>query len=132
LRDLVKTGDPELKIGALRAYIRIARQFVIPAPQRMVMFKEIMTLAQRDDERRLALDILRQILTTESLATAVGYLDQPKLCDTAASVAIGISERIVTIRPKQVATAMTQVLERCRNQGLQEKVRALLTRAEKK
>ena len=30
LLSLVKSGDPELKIGALRGYIRVARQFDIP------------------------------------------------------------------------------------------------------
>ena len=47
----------------------------------MAMFREIMTLAQRDDERRLALDILKQIRTTESLSVAVAYLQQPNLSE---------------------------------------------------
>ena len=129
---LVKGGDPELKIGALRAYIRIARQFSIPNDQRMAMFHEIMTLAQRDDERRLALDILKQIRTPESLSIAVGYLDQPKLRPAAATVAVTMSEKMVATEPAAVASAMEKVLKVVKNKDQVQKARGLLTRAEKK
>jgi hypothetical protein len=128
LLDLVKTGDPELKIGALRGYIRVARQFSIPDGPRMAMFQEIMTLAQRDDERRLALDILKQIRTSESLSTAVKYLDQPKLCDAAASVAVTMSEKMIASKPNEVAAAMQQVIQLAKNKEAVEKARSLLNR----
>ena len=130
--DLVKRGDPELKIGALRAYIRVARQFVIPNGPRMAMFREIMTLAQRDDERRLALDILKQIRTTESLSVAVGYLDQPKLRAAAAAVAVTMSEKMVASQPAEVAAAMKQVLRVAKNKDVVDKARGLLNRSGKK
>jgi HEAT repeat protein len=132
LLKLVKNGDPQLKTGALRAYIRIARQFDIPNGPRMAMFREIMTLAQRDEERRLALDILKQIRTTESLSTAVSYLDQPKLCDAAANVAITMSERMIASKPNEVAAAMKQVIEAAKSKDLVEKARSLLNRTGKK
>jgi HEAT repeat protein len=129
---LVKSGDPALKIGALRAYIRIARQFDIPAGPRMAMFREIMTLAQRDDERRLALDILKQIRTPQSLSVAVGYLDQPKLREAAARVAVTMSEKLIASRPAEVAAAMKQVLQATKNKDLVDKARGLLNRSGKK
>ena len=132
LLSLVKSGDPELKIGALRAYIRVARQFDIPNGPRMAMFHEIMTLAQRDDERRLALDILKQIRTTESLSVAVGYLDQPKLRDAAAAVAVTMSEKMVASKPTEVAAAMKQVLRVAKNKDVVDKARGLLNRTGKK
>ena len=128
LLDLVKTGDPSLKIGALRGYIRIARQFNIPDGPRMAMFREIMTLAERDDERRLALDILKQVRTAESLSTAAKYLDQPPLCDAAATVAITISEKLLASNPNEVAAAMKQVVQSAANKDLVEKARGLLSR----
>ncbi len=130
--DLVKRGDPELKIGALRAYIRVARQFVIPNGPRMAMFHEIMTLAQRDDERRLALDILKQIRTPESLAVAVDYLDQPKLRAAAAVVAVAMSEKMVAAQPAEVAAAMKEVLRVAKNKDAVDKARGLLNRSGKK
>lgn len=132
LLKLVKTGEPELKTGALRAYIRVARQFAIANGPRMAMFREIMTLAQRDDERRLALDILKQIRTAESLATAVGYLDQPKLSDAAANVAVTMSEKMLASQPTEVAAAMQKVIEGSKNKEAVEKARSLLNRIPKK
>ena len=132
LLNLVKSSDPELKVGALRGYIRVARQFDIPDAPRLAMFREIMTLAQRDDERRLALDILKQIRTTESLSIAVGYLDQPKLRDAAANVAVTMSEKMIASKPAEVAAAMTQVLQVTKNRNLVDKARGLLNRTGRK
>ncbi len=132
LLGLVKNGDPELKVGATRAYIRVARQFSIPKDQRMAMFREIMTLAQRDDERRLALDILKQIRTTESLSVAVAYLQQPNLSDAAARVAVTLSGKMVdTPDTNAIAAAMQQVVQKAKNPDVVNKARALLNRAEK-
>ena len=128
---LVKSGDPELKIGALRAYIRVARQFAIPNGPRMAMFREIMALAQRDDKRRLALDILKQIRTPESLSVAVGYLDEPTLREAAAGVAVTMSEKMVASQPAQVAAAMKQVLQVAKNRDVINKARGLLNRTGK-
>ena len=132
LLGLVKNGDPELKVGATRAYIRVARQFSIPKDQRMAMFREIMTLAQRDDERRLALDILKQIRTTESLSVAVAYLQQPNLSNAAARVAVTLSGKMVdTPDTNAIAAAMQQVVQKAKNPDVVNKARALLNRAEK-
>ncbi len=132
LLSLVKCGDPELKIGALRGYIRVARQFNIPNDARMAMFHEIMNLAQRDDERRLALDILKRIHTTESLSVAVGYLDQPALRAAAAAVAVTMSEKMVASQPTAVAAAMKQVLRVVKNKDVADKASGLLNRTGKK
>jgi HEAT repeat protein len=129
---LIKNGDPALKIGATRAYIRVARQFSIPAGQRMAMFREIMTLAQRDEERRLALDILKQIRTAESLSVVVGFLDQPNLSDAAARVAVAMSDKMVETMPAEVAEAMQQVLRAANNKDVVNKARALLNRTGRK
>jgi HEAT repeat protein len=129
---LVKSGDPEFKTNALRAYIRIARQFDIPNAPRMAMFQEIMALAQRDDERKIALDILKQIRTPESLAVAIGYLDQPKLRDAAANVAVTMSEKMVASRPTEVAAAMKQIIQATKNKSIADKARGLLNRTGKK
>jgi HEAT repeat protein len=132
LRDLITNGDPDLRINATRAYIRIARQFVIPGEERMAMFHEIMTLAKRDEERKLALDILKQIRTPESLATAVSFLDQKKLTEAAASVAVTLSTKMVATYPSEVATAMTKVLQKAKEKDVVNKARALLNRTGKK
>ncbi len=129
---LVKNGDPDLKIGALRAYIRVARQFAIPDDRRMAMFREIMTLTERDEERRLALDILKQIRTGESLSIAVGYLDQPALSDQAAKVAVTMSEKMVDADPADVAAAMNRVLRVAKNKDAVNQARGLLNRTGKK
>ena len=132
LLGLVKNGDPELRTGALRGYIRVARQFDIPDGPRMAMFREIMNLAQRDEERRLALDILKRIRTSESLSIAVEHLGQPNLRGEAAAVAVAMSEKLVASNPAEVAAAMKQVLRVAKDEKVIHKARGLLNRAGKK
>ena len=83
------TGDGKLQTRALRGYIRVTRQFNIPDSQRLAMYGEILSLAKRDDEKRIALDVLKQVISAESLALAVENLDKPALQQAAARVSRG-------------------------------------------
>jgi HEAT repeat protein len=100
-----------LKIRALRGYLRIARQFVVPDAQRMEMYQIAFEAALRDDERRLAIDVLIRIPSPETLAAATGHLDTPALRDAAANAAVAIAAKLVVQHPQAVAEAMQKVLD---------------------
>jgi hypothetical protein len=125
-------GDARLQTRALRGYIRVTRQFSIPDPQRLAMYGEILALAKRDDEKRIALDVLKQVISAESLALAVENLDKPALWEAAAGVALAISQKLVSSQPAAVATALEKVLQVTKNKDLSAKATALLERARKK
>ena len=110
-------GDDKLQTRALRGYIRVARQFNIPDPQRLAMYGEIRSLAKRDEEKRIALDVLKQIISAESLALAVENLDKPALQEAAARVAVTISQKLVASQPAAVAKAMEKVLQATKNKA---------------
>jgi hypothetical protein len=71
-----------LKIRALRGYLRIARQFVVPDDERLVMYQTALKTALRDDERRLAIDVLIRIPSTQTLSEATGHLSNAAPCAT--------------------------------------------------
>jgi HEAT repeat protein len=125
-------GDDKLQIRALRAYIRVARQFNVPDPQRLAMYGEIRSLAKRDEERRIALDVLKRVISCESLALAAEDLDKPPLREAAARVAVAISQKLVSSQPAAAAKAMEKVLQVTQNKDLSAKATALLERARKK
>jgi HEAT repeat protein len=130
---LAKTpGDDKLQTRALRAYIRVARQFNIPDRQRLAMYGDILSLAKRDEERRLALAVLKRVVSTESLALAVRDLDNPSLQEAAARVAVAISQKLVTSQPAAVAGAMEKVLRVTKDRDLSAKAAALLEQSRKK
>ena len=112
LLDLARNAATEsLKIRALRGYLRIARQFVVPDAQRLEMYQMALETALRDEERRLAIDVLIRIPSTETLAEAVSHLDTPALRDAAANAAVGIAAKLAVQHPRAVADAMQKVLD---------------------
>lgn len=60
LLDLAKNApSPKYQLRALRGYIGVARKFTMPHPQRAEMGRNALQLAQRPDEQKLVLDVLK-------------------------------------------------------------------------
>ncbi|MCL4203324.1 MAG: HEAT repeat domain-containing protein [Pirellulaceae bacterium] len=104
-------ADNSLKVRALRGYLRIARQFVVPDDERLAMYNTAMATALRDDERRLAVDVLIRIPSKQTLAEAMKRLGEPALRDAAANAAVAIAAKLTAEDPKAVADAMQKVLD---------------------
>jgi hypothetical protein len=112
LLDMARNAaDPSLKVRALRGYLRIARQFVVPDNERWGMYQTAMATALRDDERRLALDVLIRIPSAQTLAEATQRLGEPALREAAANAAVSIAAKLVANNPKAVAESMQRVLD---------------------
>ncbi len=111
LLDLAKTlASDKLKSGALRGYIRLARQMDLLPDRRLAMCEEALRTASRDDEKKLTLAVLIRIPSARALALAASCLDQPGSKEEAAKTAIAVAEKIVGSEPRAVAAAMQQVL----------------------
>ena len=85
LLELAKTSkNPAYCRWALRAYIRvITLKSDRPEATTLAMLKNAMTLAERVDEKRLALRRAPTIRTLETVRWIVPYLDDPELAQTA-------------------------------------------------
>jgi hypothetical protein len=83
----------------------------LPPEQQLEMCEEALRAAQRDEERRLVLDVLGGIPTTKAMSLVVPHLAQPALVEEAAAAALRIGEGIVQSEPGLVADAMRQVLK---------------------
>ena len=104
-------ADAKYQIRALRGYIRIARQLQLPAETRLAMFRTAMEAAKRNEEKRLALDILSRIPSAATLQLAASYVGEPALKDSAADAAVKIAGKLVGQEPKAVAEAMQKVVD---------------------
>ena len=119
LLEIAKTDpSPKYRTRAVRGFIRIARQFQVPAEKRFEMFQAAMELAPRDDEKNLALDILTRIPSTTGLDLAVFYARQPALRGMATAVAIEVSGTQSIRHPAAVAAALRKLLEVDRNEKI--------------
>jgi HEAT repeat protein len=109
----IAKSDPDAKyqVRALRGYIRIARQLQLPADKRLEMFRTVMDVAKRSEEKQLALDILTRIPSAETLQLAVASLGTPGLKNAAAQAAVKIAPKLVGSDAKAVADAMQKVVD---------------------
>lgn len=85
-------NDDRLKVRAIRAYIRIARQFDMPAAQRAEMCRKAMELAQRDEDKRLVLEVLLRYPTDEMRSIAVEAAKVPALKDEASLILMALAQ----------------------------------------
>jgi HEAT repeat protein len=112
LLELAKNDkDTKYSVRALRGYLRIARQLQLPVETRLQMFRAAMDVAQRDEEKQLALDVLTRIPSVDTLNLAVSFLDNPQLKEAAANAAVSIAPKLMRTDSKAVAAAMQNVID---------------------
>ncbi len=78
------------QVRAVRAYIRLARQFDVPNHQRAEMCRNALKVAQRPEDKRLVLEILLRYPSPEMRALALQAAESPELKDEAEQVALAI------------------------------------------
>jgi len=94
LLDLAKNAPEEkYKIRALRGYIRLLRQFPLTDEQRAEMCRLAMDTAQRDEERKLVLEVLARYPSVDTLRLAIQAAKVPSLKDEAAAIALAIAQK---------------------------------------
>lgn len=129
LLDLAKTGSPKYRIRALRGYIRIARQLDVPVNDRIAMCSQALSAAQRTEEKRLVLEVLRRYPTAEGLQLAVGQLSDAELNADAADSAVQIAEKLPATDAAVVVRAMDQVIQAGVSAEITQKAQAIRKRA---
>ena len=85
--------DDRLKIRAIRAYIRIARQFDMPADRRAAMCRTALETADRDADKRLVLEVLLRYPSEEMQAIAMEAAKVPALKEQALLVVMGMASK---------------------------------------
>ncbi len=121
--------NKKYKIRVLRGYIRIASQFGLPHDEKMEMCRQALAVAERDNERELVLKVLERNPSPISLGLAVGLLDNARLKNQAASVALSIAERLLEEEPKPVAEAMQVVVNSGVEHNFEKRAKTYLERA---
>jgi HEAT repeat protein len=121
----IASSDNAYKTRALRGYLRIARQLDIPDAQRLDMCRKALAIAERTDERSLALDAMKRCPSAESIKLATSLVDDAELRNRAVETAVFIGEKIKDTDPSAAAAAGQKVLEAKPPRELAERARAL-------
>ncbi len=93
LLELAQAPGP-YKVRALRGYIRLARQFTMPQEQRVAMCRNALQAAERNEERKLVLEVIARYPSVEMLRLAVEAGKTPGLKDAAAAAALAVAQKI--------------------------------------
>lgn len=95
LLELTKTAPGEkFQTRALRGYIRIARQFVMPDPQRAEMCQKAMAASRQPAEQKLVLEVLRRYPSQDTFKLALKALQNAELKDDATLAALAIAPKL--------------------------------------
>ncbi len=94
LLDLAKAPGNQYQIRALRGYIRIARQFVLPEAQRAEMCQKAFDASRQPAEKKLVLDVLKRYPSVETLKQAVSAIQVPAVKDDATQAVLTIAQKI--------------------------------------
>ncbi|MEO8270903.1 MAG: PBS lyase, partial [Aureliella sp.] len=95
LLNLATTGPADkFQVRAMRGYIRIARQFIMPEPERVAMCAEAMKACKQDNERKMVLDVLQRYPSRGTLGLAIEATQSGNLRDEAKTAALKIGEKL--------------------------------------
>jgi HEAT repeat protein len=86
-------SDGRLKVRAIRAYIRIVRQFDMPAERRAEMCRTALKAADRDEDKRLVLEVLLRYPSEEMQEIALEASKVPALKEQALLVVMGMASK---------------------------------------
>ncbi len=133
LLSIAKThAEEKYRIRALRGYIRILRQFDMPARQRIEMCSKAMPLAKRPNERSLMLDALLRVPSRTALSLALTQLEASEVQHRACEVALILSNQLAEQAPNAVMQAMQEVIASTSDPAFKGYAQQLITRAKQK
>ncbi len=118
-----------IKVLALRGYVRLVPQQDAPDAKKLESLQEAMSMADRDEEKRLVLSALGNVPTAEALKLVTAHLDNPDLKEEACLAAVAIAEKIAAGHRAEVAAAMKQVAKQTANKKLAARASALARQA---
>jgi HEAT repeat protein len=120
----------KFRIRVLRGYIRIIRQMDLPENQKLTMCRAAMDTAQRDDERRLSLEAMGRIPSTEAMSMALSHADSASLREAACAAVVSIAESIVANEPEATAKALARVLQLTKDADTRQRASDALQKAQ--
>ena len=94
LLDLSKVPTNQYQIRALRGYIRIARQFVLPEAQREEMCQKAFDAARQPAEKKLVLDVLKRYPSVGTLKQAISAMQVADLKADATQAVLLIAQKL--------------------------------------
>ncbi len=103
LLDLSTSGPADkFQVRNIRGYIRIARQFTMPEPERIAMCQKAYEIAKAPAEKKLVLEVLKRYPNLDNLKLAIKATEVAEIKEEAKLAALAIGEKIGTPEAKDL------------------------------
>ena len=103
-----KMPEDKYRVRAVKAYLRIARQFDMPLQQRVSMAESAMKIARQPEEKKLVLDVLKRNPSLEMLQLAVLFAESEDIKADAVTLANELAGKIPN-QPEKVKAILDQL-----------------------
>ena len=103
-----KMPDDKYRVRAVKAYLRIARQFDMTLQQRVSMAESAMKIARQPEEKKLVLDVLKRNPSLEMLQLAVVFAASEDIKAEAIAVANELAGKIPN-QPEKVKAILDKL-----------------------
>ena len=124
-----KAKEAKFRVRALRGYLRIARQMDISDGDRWSMCREALKIAERNEERALALEIFGRSKQASTLDVVAPYMQDPGLKAAAAAAVVSIAERLTPEQIGRAVAPLKQVAQAANDEALRRRANDVLQRA---
>jgi len=124
------TKSTRSKVLALRGCCRLIPLASASDGEKLTQVKEVLALAERVDEKRLALSALSEVHVGDALAVAMEHVGQGGLREEACLAAVSIAEKLRAKHREDVAKAMAVVLKQSDNKRLKRRARVAMDKAQ--
>ena len=134
LRIATASDEPEVRNELLRSYLRKMAYAKLPPEKKIWLYLQALELAQRPEEKKLALAGLAQIKTLGAMNFVSERLLSPDVKEAAASATCSIARYVYKTHPLDVRMALEQVLQVSEDENTLKNARetiALIDAAEK-
>ena len=88
-----ESKDKKYAVRAIRAYIRLARQFYMPSKQKFDMCKTAFETATRPEDKTLIFEVFKRVIEVESAKQAFSYASDPQYAEAAYDAVVAIAAK---------------------------------------
>jgi HEAT repeat protein len=106
-----ESKDKKYAVRAIRAYIRLARQFYMPSKQKFDMCKTAFQTATRPEDKALIFEVFKRVIEVESAKQAFSYASDPQYAEAAYDAVVAIAAKFQGDSP-ELAQMLKEIVQK--------------------
>ena len=127
LKLATQAKENKYKVRGIRSYIRIPRQFNLPAEKRFEMCKTAFETASRPEDKALIFEIFKRVVEAKSATAALEYTKFDEFKEPACEAAVVVAEKVQGTSD-ELKAAMQKVVAATANADLKARAQKVLDR----